>query len=102
MFKHFLNLQWKSFFRSASLGKGLAMRLLMIFLGIYTIVSLVGLGAMLYVVLEKLFPATDPMIKVSEFMVYWILAELFIRFFMQKLPVMDVKPLLLLPIHIWP
>ena len=98
MFKHFLILQWKSFFRSASLGKGLAMRILMIFLGIYMFVSLVGLGAMLYVILEKLFPEADPMVKVSEFMVYWILVELFFRYFMQKLPVMDVKPLLMLPI----
>ena len=98
MFKHFFILQWKSFFRSSSFGKGLAVRILMIFLGIYMFVSLVSLGAMLYVILEKLFPDTDPVIKASQFMVYWILVELFLRYFMQKLPVMDVKPLLMLPI----
>ncbi|MGB5553870.1 MAG: DUF5687 family protein, partial [Flavobacteriaceae bacterium] len=44
------------------------------------------------------FPDIDPMVKVSEYVIYWILIELFFRYFMQKLPVMDVKPLLMLPI----
>lgn len=98
MFKHFLSLQWKSFFRSSNLGKGLALKIIMIFSGISMLVSLASLGAGLYFILEKLFPDVDPMLKVSEFMVYWILIELFFRYFMQKLPVLDVKPLLLLPI----
>ncbi|MGB5556373.1 MAG: DUF5687 family protein, partial [Flavobacteriaceae bacterium] len=42
MFKHFVSLQWKSFFRSSSFGKGLAVRLLMGFLAVYMLVSLVG------------------------------------------------------------
>jgi hypothetical protein len=31
-------------------------------------------------------------------MIYWLLIELVLRYFMQKLPVMNVKPLLMLPI----
>ncbi|TFG74076.1 MAG: hypothetical protein E4H26_08705, partial [Flavobacteriales bacterium] len=32
-------------------------------------------------------------------LIYWILGELFLRYFMQKLPVMDIKPFLTLPIN---
>ncbi len=98
MFKHFVSLQWKSFFRSSSFGKGLAVRILMIFLAIYMMVSLIGLGSGLFFILEEVFPGVDPMLKVSEYVIYWILIELFFRYFMQKLPVMDVKPLLMLPV----
>lgn len=98
MFKRFLNLEWKSFFRSASLGKSLALKIVMIFFGIYMLVSLAGLGAFLYMILEKAFPDVDPVVKVSEYMIYWLLIELVLRYFMQKLPVMNVKPLLMLPI----
>ncbi len=98
MFKHFISLQWESFFRSSSLGKGLALKLLMIFFGIYMLVSLIGLGTGLYFILEKIFPGADPMLKLSELLIYWLFFELFVRYFMQKLPVLDVKPLLLLPI----
>jgi len=62
------------------------------------LVSLIGLGSSLFFILQKIFPDVDPMLKVSEFIIYWMLVELFFRYFMQKLPVMDVKPLLMLPI----
>ena len=38
MFKHFIRLEWKSFFRSASMGTNLAMKTLMGFLVLYFIV----------------------------------------------------------------
>ncbi|MCL6274307.1 DUF5687 family protein [Muricauda sp. 2012CJ35-5] len=98
MFNRFINLQWKSFFRSSSFGKGLALKILMLFFGIYMLVFLVGAGIGLYFGLRKLFPSENPMWMLSQFLVYWVLVELFFRYFMQKLPVMDIKPLLNLPI----
>ncbi|WP_431126889.1 DUF5687 family protein [Flagellimonas flava] len=98
MFKRFIQLQWKSFFRSSSFGKGLALKIVMIFFGLYLLSALVGLGVVLYFVLRKIFPDQNPMWMLSQFMIYWILVELFFRYFMQKLPVMDVKPLLSMPI----
>lgn len=98
MFKRFANLQWKAFFRSSSLGKSLAVKIIMIFFGIYMLACLIMLGVGLYFILEEVFPGVDPMLKVSEYFLYWILGELAIRYFMQKLPVMDIKPLLLMPI----
>lgn len=98
MFKRFASLQWKAFFRSSSLGKSLAIKIVMIFFGIYMLACLIMLGVGLYFILEEVFPGADPILKVSEYFLYWILGELAIRYFMQKLPVMDIKPLLLMPI----
>ena len=98
MFKHFANLQWKAFFRSSSLGKSLAIKILMGFFAVYMLACLVLFGTLLYFILEDTFPDTDPMLKVSEYFLYWIFGELFLRYFLQKLPVMDIKPFLLLPI----
>ncbi|WP_222982708.1 DUF5687 family protein [Flagellimonas meishanensis] len=98
MFKQFIELQWKSFFRSSSMGKGLILKLLMGFFAIYILAILVLTGGGLYFLLKKIFPEASPMWTLSQYMVYWVLAELFFRYFMQKLPVMDIKPLLLLPI----
>ncbi len=98
MFKHFINFQWKSFFRSASLGKDTAVKLIMGFFAVMMLAYLGFLGALLYFILEKIFPDIDPVIKVNEYFLYWILIELFFRYFMQKLPVMDIKPFLTLPV----
>ena len=98
MFKHFVSLQWKSFFRSSNFGKGLALKILMGFFAVYMFFSFAGLGVALFFILRKAFPDVDPMLKVSEYMLYWVLIELFFRYFMQKLPVMDVKPMLVFPI----
>ncbi|MBD0779681.1 hypothetical protein HPE56_17910 [Maribacter sp. ANRC-HE7] len=98
MFKHFVSLQWKSFFRSSNFGKSLAVKLLMGFFGVYMMVTFAGLGVGLFFILKKTFPDSDPMLIVSGYLLYWVLIELFFRYFMQKLPVMDIKPLLLYPI----
>ncbi|GAL89139.1 DUF5687 family protein [Jejuia pallidilutea] len=98
MIKHFLNLEWKAFFRSASFGKSLGVKLLMGFFAIYFMVVFLGIGIMLYPGLKKLYPEQDPLIIVNNFLFFWILGDLLFRFFFQKLPVMSVKPLLTLPI----
>ncbi|MDT0606217.1 DUF5687 family protein [Croceitalea rosinachiae] len=95
MFKRFIDLQWKSFFRSSSLGKSLGIKIFMGFMMVYLLVSLGGLGAALYFILRKLVPDEGPIWVVSQYLIFWFLAELLFRFFMQKLPVMDVKPLLI-------
>lgn len=98
MIKHFLNLEWKSFFRSASFGKSIGIKILMGFLAIYFMGMFLLLGIGLFPILKKIFPEQDPFISVNQFLFYWILIDLVLRFFFQKLPVMSVKPLLTVPI----
>lgn len=70
----------------------------MTFFGIWMFISLISVGIGLYFLLREVFPDQNPMWMLSRYLVYWILIELFFRYFMQKLPVMDVKPLLSMPI----
>lgn len=99
MFKRLLSLEWKSFFRSASLGKSIGLKILMGFLALYftTIFLLAGIG--LYPLIENYMPGEEPIAVVNRFILLWLLAELSIRFFLQTLPVLDIKPLLSLPIR---
>jgi len=98
MIKRFLSLEWKSFFRSASLGKSIALKGVMVFLAIWMALSFLAMGFGLYPLITKTFPGQDPFIVVNSYLFYWVLMDLIMRFFLQKLPVMSVKPLLTLPI----
>ncbi|SDW17311.1 hypothetical protein SAMN05444411_101208 [Lutibacter oricola] len=70
----------------------------MIFFGLYLSLIFLSLGVGLYPGLKKLYPDSDPLLVVNNFLFYWFIGDLIFRFFFQKLPVMDVKPLLTLPI----
>jgi len=98
MINHFVRLQWKSFFRSSSLGKSLGVKIFMGFVALYFMGSLAFLGASGFFILQNQFPDSDPVFVLSQFLVFWVLGEIFLRYFMQKLPVMDIKPFLALPI----
>lgn len=95
MIKHFLNLEFKQFVRSASLGKSIALKIIMLFFALYLMVSFLFLGIALYPGIKKLFPDQDPLVVVNNFLVFWILFELVFRYFMQKIPVLNIKPLLI-------
>lgn len=98
MFLHFLKLEWKAFTRSASMGQEIAMRIFMGFLGLYFLVSCLALGVGLYPILHKLIPDQKPIHLVNSVVLLWILMELALRFFMQTLPTMNIKPLMVLPV----
>ncbi|MGY5851249.1 DUF5687 family protein [Salegentibacter sp. F14] len=98
MFTRFLSLEWKSFFRSASLGKSLGLRILMIFLALYFSAVFLFLGLSLYPLLQEMFPEDDPIHLVNRFVLPWLIFEFGLRFMLQTLPVMDIKPLMLLPL----
>jgi hypothetical protein len=98
MFKKFAALQWKSFFRSSNFGKSLGLKIVMGFFGFIMLLYLIGAGGGMYFILRKIFPDQNPMWIISQYFIYWILIELFLRYFMQKLPVMDIKPFLTTPV----
>ena len=98
MISHFLNLEWKQYFRSAHWQKGLAIKILMVFFALYFIASFLIIGIGGYFILKKEFPDQDPLQLVNSYLLYAVLADLIIRYLMQKLPVMNIKPMLILPI----
>lgn len=98
MIKHFINFEWKQFFRSSYWQKSIGLNILLGFFALYMIVSFLILGIAIYPILKKQFPNDDPLIILNGFLFYWFLADLVMRFFLQKLPVMNVKPFLTLPL----
>ena len=98
MIKRFLSLEWKQYFRSQYWQRGIGIKILMGFFALYLMSVFLFLGFFLFKIISKTFPNQDPFIVVSGFLFYWVLGDLMMRFFLQKLPVMSVKPLLTLPI----
>ncbi|WGD35746.1 DUF5687 family protein [Olleya sp. YS] len=98
MIGKFLSLEWKSFVRSASFGKSLAVKIIMGFFALYIILSFLAIGIGGYYLIKKEFPDSDPLQIVNSFLLFAILGDLIFRYLMQKLPVMNIKPLLTLPI----
>lgn len=98
MIKHFINFEWKQFFRSSYWQKSIALNVLMVFLALYFILTFLVLGISIFPILKKEFPLSDPLVIVNGFLFYWFLADLVMRFFLQKLPFINIKPLLILPL----
>lgn len=98
MFKHFLSLEFKSFFRSASLGKSIALKIFLGFMGLYFALSFLGLGFLLFDIIKEKFPNKNPFYEVQRFVGVWFICELFLRFMMQTLPVINMKSFLTLNI----
>lgn len=96
MFKHFIWLEWKSFFRSASFGSNLAMKIIMGLVALYFLACFAILGVTVFFILKK--EGLEPLATINKFMIYYFVFDLVIRYFMQKMPVMNIRPLLTLPI----
>jgi len=98
MILHFLKLEWKQYFRSSYWQKGIGMKILMVFFALYFIISFLAIGVGGYFYLRKEYPEQDPLQIVNSFLIFAILGDLIFRYLMQKLPVMNIKPMLILPI----
>ena len=97
MFKHFIKLEWKAFFRSASFGSNLAMKIVMGFVAAYFSLIFIAAGiGVFFIIKEEL--KLDPLETVNKFIIYYFVADLLIRYFLQKMPVLNIKPLMTLPI----
>ena len=98
MIAHFLKLEWKQYFRSSYWQKGIALKIIMGFFILYILAVFLGIGVGGYFILKKSYPEQDPLQIVNSMLVFAILGDLIFRYMMQKLPVMNIKPLLILPI----
>ena len=98
MISHFLRLEWKQYFRSSYWQTGIALKIIMVFFALYFLVSFLAIGIGGYYIIKKKLPGTDPLSFVNSFLLYAIFADLIFRYLMQKLPVMNIKPMLILPI----
>ena len=93
---HFLSLEWKSFSRSASFGTNLAIKIIMAIVALLYSFVLLSMGIGLYYALKE--NHLDPLVQVNTFLIYYFLFDLALRFLWQKIPVMNIRPMLILPI----
>lgn len=96
MFTRFINLQWKSFWRSASLTSGLFMKFFMGFWALWFIVMMASGGIGAFFLIKEEFNL-DPLETINRFLIYWLVVDLLFRYALQKMPVINIKPLLILP-----
>lgn len=98
MIQRFLSLEWKQFARSSYFQKGIAIKILLVLGALYFggIALLMGIGA--FFMIEEALPDSDPLVVVNNFLVFWAVGDLLLRFFMQQLPVMNIKPYMLMNI----
>lgn len=97
MVKHFLNLEFKSFFRSASLGTSIVIKIFTALAALYFALIFISGGFLAYKLIKDELHL-DPLITVNKFLIYYFVLDLTVRFFFQKMPVLNIKPLLHLPI----
>lgn len=98
MIKHFLTLEWKQFLRSAYFKKGIFIKIILALFVLYFSAIAVGLGVGVFYIIKKSMPESDPLQVVCGYLVFWFLFDLVFRFFMQQLPVINVKPFMVLPV----
>lgn len=93
MFFKLLRLEWKSFFRSASFGKGLAVKLMLAFLSLYFFVCFLALGIGIFFLIKKELGYNEPILFVNNYLLIWFFGEFIIRFLFQNIPIVGIKPL---------
>lgn len=98
MIKRFLSLEWKQFTRASYFQKGLAIKILLFLAALYFGGIAIFMGIGLFFIIKEAIPDIDPIVSVNNFLIYWFLFEMLIRYFLQQLPVMNVKPLMTIPI----
>ncbi|MEM9025040.1 MAG: DUF5687 family protein, partial [Bacteroidota bacterium] len=91
--------QWKETVRSSVFQKKLAVNLIIGFFVLYMIVVFLLMGFGIYPILRKLFPFENPIIIFSSYLFYYLIAEVILRFYMQDVPVLSIRPYLHLPIR---
>lgn len=98
MFWKFLSLDWKAFVRAPNFSTKLILKIVMVFSALYFIALFAALGFLSFDMIQELAPDAEPISLLSKYVLYYIFGDLVFRFFMQKLPVAHIRPLLLLPI----
>ncbi len=98
MFQKFITLEWHRFFRSSYWQKSLILNILLGLFALYMLASFLIIGLAIYPMLKEKVPDKDPFILINRFLIYVFLIDLIIRYFLQNLPKLSVKPFFVLPI----
>ena len=94
----FLIHQSKAFWRSKNTGKSIAIRVVMGILIIYLLLNILVVAFFLDRILAKTYPDQETIQSFNAFILYYFLVDLLMRFQLQELPTLSVRPYLHLPV----
>lgn len=86
--------QWKSFWRSRSAGRNVAMQIFIGFIVLYLAATAIFVGFSLNKILLESFPGKDVVHVFLGFILYYFSFDIIMRFIMQDLPTLAVQPYL--------
>jgi hypothetical protein len=98
MFFELIRLQFLKSVRSTSFAKSLMTNILLGFLVLLLLGYVLGAGLFLKMIIEALAKGQDPLVVLNSYLIYFFLFEFMYRYFIQKLPVVELESLLHLPI----
>lgn len=98
MFFELIRLQFLKSVRSTSFAKSLLTNILLGFLVIVLLGYVLGAGLFLKMIIGELAKGQDPLVVLNSYLIYYFLFEFMYRYFIQKLPVVELESLLHLPI----
>lgn len=98
IFLQFIKLRWKEATRSNIWQRNVAANIGIGFLMLIMMSYLLMLGLFIDPILEQLYPDEDPVVIFNSILVYYFLADLFIRYMMQALPTFNIESFLHLPV----
>ena len=95
MINIFLLHQWKSFWRSRSAGRNVALQIFIGFIVLYFLAMAIFIGFSLNEILSAAFPKEDTVNLFLGFILYYFSFDFITRFIMQDLPTLAVQPYLI-------
>jgi len=98
MIKWLLSHQWKEKLRSPFWQKSIGINLVLGFFAIWIIINAFVLGIYVNEIILEFYPNSSPFKVFNVFIFWYLIVDLFMRFFAQKFPAMTIKPYLHLPI----
>lgn len=93
MLQRFIKLEFKSFFRSSSLAANIIVKIFQLLGMLYFLAMFVFIAFGAYYFPKKEMHI-DPILVISRFLIYWLVADLFLRYFFQQMPTQNIKPFL--------
>jgi hypothetical protein len=86
--------QWKSFWRSRSAGRNVAMQIFIGFIVLYLAATAIFIGFSLDKILSEAFPGKEIIPVFLGFILYYYAFDMIMRFILQDLPTLAVQPYL--------
>ncbi|SDJ84422.1 hypothetical protein SAMN05421823_101240 [Catalinimonas alkaloidigena] len=90
--------QWKAQIRSTRWQQNVVLNLLVILGIIYFVAIFLMAGLFGNALLRSAFPDDDPTVLLTQFLFYYAVSDLMLRFFWQRLPTLVIAPYLHLPV----